>query len=254
MRTFNFTGKKKILREDITIRLQNGHQKNLVVDITLDFSDYDFPADDVHVAVEAYYPASATTMRFNLGELKKVVTYHNIALSEFEEIEDVKFRLKVIKEPTGMILGLANGIKVTDASELQNAKQKNILPVRSIDLSDYGVLWRVRIDEQDAVLEVEKELGHREQVVKSLTFKGFILPAAMHQILSKIVSSGWDPELGDPDEMSTKWLIFAKTMGADMPIPDVDNEEWLDETVKLLTNRIGVRKQLLERLEGDTLV
>ncbi len=249
MKRFNYTGRKKILREDISIRLHGGFDAKPVVDVVVDLKDYDFP-DDAKIYLETQ--CQTRFMRLLLGETEaSSVQAHSLELHEFDDADGLNFRIKVVAPDQGRLLGIAEKIKPYNKDEKLDDNQQSILPVRSADLSQAGVLWRVYFGDQEAVLEIEKELGGKDQVVRSLLFKGFILPAAMRQILAKIVSDDWDEKLKDPQELSTRWLLFTKQVGAGLPVKhSPDQEDWLDDAVRVLARRIGVRHQIITDYES----
>ncbi|MBV7596737.1 hypothetical protein [Aeromonas sp. sia0103] len=250
MKRFNYTGRKKILHEDINIRLHGDFSDSPIVDVAINLSDYNFP-QGASVFVEPQY--KTRFMRIDLGGVANNVRRNFIELTEFDDALDMSFRIKVVDVSEGLLLGIAENVQAYSKDDQLNENQQSILPVSSVDLSSYGVLWRVVQDDQKAVLEIERELGSREQVVRSLVFKAFILPAAMRQILVKILSSedGWDTTLSDPLELSTRWLLFAQQIGAGLPEQDTDHEQWIDNAVRILANRIGVRQSaILASAEG----
>jgi len=244
VKRFNYTGRRKILREDVKIRLQGAFNERPVVDVAISLSDYEFPKEG---SVFLEPQCKTRFMRIGLGEVVDSVSRNNIALSEFDDAEDLDFRIKVVDASQGLLLGIAENIKPYNNDDQLDKNQQSILPVISTDLSYSGVLWRIAYGDQKAVLEVERELGSRDQVVRSLMFRAFILPAAMRQILVKVVSEGWDKELSDPQELNTRWLLFAKQIGAGLPDEHAeDKEEWIDNAVRILSNNIGVRLQVIE--------
>ncbi len=243
MRRFNYTGRKKIYRDDVKIKLRGDFNEKPIVDVAISLDDYDFPRESI-VFLE---PQLKTRfMRIALGQAIGSVRCNGIELTDFDDAEGLNFRIKVTDESQGLLLGLAENIKPYSKDDKLDGNQQSILPVSSVDLSSYGVFWRIRWGDQKAVLEIERELGSREQVVRSLEFRGFILPAAMRQILVKILSDGWDDELSDPQELSTQWLLFTKQIGAGMPESESsEHEDWIDNAVRLLTLRMGVRQQVI---------
>lgn len=246
MKRFNYTGRKKVLRDDVKIRLQGDFNDKPIVDVAINLSDYSFPQGS-SVFLEPHQ--KTRFMRIGLGGTADSVRRNSIKLSEFDDAQDIDFRVKVVDASQGLLLGIAENIKPYSKDDQLDENQKSILPVSSVDLSSYGVLWRISQDEQKAVLEIECELGSRDQVVRSLMFRAFIWPAAMRQILVGVLSENdWDPELSDPQDLSTRWLMFTRQIGAGMPVKNaVDrNEEWIDNAVRILTGRIGVRREAIE--------
>jgi hypothetical protein len=246
MKRFNYTGRKKILRDDVKIRLQGNFNDKPIVDVAINFSDYGFPQES-SVFLE---PQRKTRfMRIELGEVANSVRRNSITLMEFDDAQDIDFRVKVVDASQGLLLGIAENIKPYNKDDQLDENQQSILPVSSVDLSSHGVLWRISQDDQKAVLEIERELGSRDQVVRSLMFRAFIWPAAMRQILMRVLSENdWDEELSDPQDLSTRWLLFTRQIGAGMPEKEAAdrNEEWIDNAVRILTSRIGVRREAIE--------
>lgn len=244
MKRFNYTGRKKILRDDVKIRLHGNFNDTPIVDAAINLSDYGFPPE-CSVFLE---PQRKTRfMRIELGQVASSVRRNSIQLTEFDDALGLDFRVKVVDTSKGLLLGVAENVRPYNKDDQLDDNQRSILPVSSVDLSSHGVLWRVVQDDQKVVLEVERELGSREQVVRSLTFRAFILPAAMRQILVKLLSDdGWDPDLSDPQELSTRWLLFTRQIGAGVPEKDAENEEWIDDAVRILVSRIGVRQEAIQ--------
>lgn len=246
MKRFNYTGRKKILREDVKIRLHGTFDEKPKVDVAIELTDYEFPAGgDVFLEPQR----KTRFMRIPLGKVSNNLRKNSIQLEEFDDAEDLSFRVKVVDQEEGLLFGIAENIKPYDKSNQQDDNQLSILPVSSVDLSAAGVLWRVEYGEQKVILQIERELGTREQVVRSLLFRGFILPAAMRQILIYVTSEPWDPELSDPEELPTCWLLFARQLGAGLPSLNAsmaEKEEWADTVARILAFQIGVRKQIIE--------
>jgi hypothetical protein len=249
VKRFNYTGRKKIYRHDVKVRLQTDTHETPRVDLTADLKNYDFPVT-ASVFLESQQ-WKTRFMRIPLGRLSENIRKNGIELDEFDDGDGLTFKVKVVDEDEGLLLGIAEGIKPYNKDDQLDDNQKSILPVSSTDLSQYGVLWRIQYEDEEAVLQVETELGSRDQVVRSLTFRGFILPAAMQQILSRIVADEWDTELLDPQELSTRWLLFAQQLGAGLPDKEADDhEEWITEAVRILSNKIGVRDTIIEDFDS----
>lgn len=246
MKRFNYTGRKKIFHDDVKIRLQGDFNDKPTVDVAINLSDYNFPQEG-SVILE---PQRKTRfMRIELGKVANSVRRNSIELVEFDDAIDINFRIKVVDVSKGLLLGIAENVRPYSKDDQLDDNQLSILPVSSVDLSSYGVLWRIAQDDQKVVLEIERELGSRDQVVRSLTFRAFILPAAMRQILVGVLSENeWDTELSDPQDLTTRWLLFTRQIGAGTPeLNAVDrNEEWIDNAVRILASRIGVRREAIE--------
>ncbi|MFK5892974.1 MAG: hypothetical protein QM504_07110 [Pseudomonadota bacterium] len=247
MKRFNYTGRKRILQTDIHVSLNHLGCQLPDFSIVVDLESYDLPAESL-IIIEAYQ--STRWMRFSLGKVGLIQNDVKLELSDFDDIDHLRFRVKIIEEETGKLLALANGVHPITEGEDINENQTSILPVRSIDLANYGVCWKLEYND-DVSLLIEKGLGGKEQVVRSDIFKSLILPSAMREILNCLVQDEWDDELDDASDWKTKWLLFVKQLGGSMPDKgkDVDNTDWVDEAVRRLVDKMGKRSLFLENFE-----
>ena len=247
MKRFNYTGRMKVLQSDIHIQINHHEGQIPDFEIVVDLDDYGFPVGS-SIVIEAYQ--STRWMRFDLGKIGLIKNNVKFELSDFDDIENIRFRVKVIEGDTGKLLALANGVHpFTDGEEVCE-NQSSILPVRSTDLVSYGVCWKLEFNE-DVSLLIEKDMGGKEQVVRSNIFKSLILPSAMREILNCVIKDEWDDELDDTSDWKTKWLMFVKQLGGSMPEKgnDTDNIEWVDEAVRRLVDKIGNRKEFIDSFE-----
>ena len=95
IRKLNYTNRIKIFQDDVRIRVD---EKGGLFFIDADLSSlsnsekYELPPNGV-VYVEAYQPS--VWMRFNYGYVKRIQAPKNHALEAFDNLEGIKFRIKV---------------------------------------------------------------------------------------------------------------------------------------------------------------
>jgi hypothetical protein len=144
LRRFNYTGRKKILREDVPVSLQG--VKPLVY-FDVDFNNigkYELPPT-ARLFVEAYEQASY--MRFDFGTLGNItmLSKESRVLSEFEGSDGMRFRIKVVDaSPDAKLLAEADGILPVAPEEVDENKLP-LLPVRHDDLGQE--LWRISFED-----------------------------------------------------------------------------------------------------------
>jgi hypothetical protein len=253
MRRFNYTNRLRILQEDVQVHVSHGAGHVPVFDIALDLKDYGLPAE-AEIVTEAYQ--STRWMRFGLGRVGLITDTRGRELSSFDDVDNLRFRIKVVEPGTGKLLALAQGVTPYSPDEEADRSQTSILPVRSTDLRESGVCWKVEYGEQDVTLLIEKGLGGKEQVVRSPLFKGLILPNVMREILSSLVASNdWDAEAEDIFDWRSKWLRFVRLLGGGIPKKEegADNEDWVDDAVRRLVAKMGSRDQFVLGFEEDYL-
>jgi hypothetical protein len=246
MRRFNFSGRQKIKREDVRLVVNS---QNRTLNCGARLTDYEFP-DNANVYLEAQ--RQNRYMRFGLGSVVEL-DRRSHSLTEFDDLEGIQYSLKVVEANHGRLLGIVSQIKPSDDGDHDKPAGQGILPVRSTDLSDCGLLWRVDSSSSNYILEIEKGLGSKEQVVRSVFFRAFVLPAAMREILITIVASDWDETLSNPQDPDTAWLTYARDKCGGLPEKGdslEDYAEWLDMTTRILSQRINVREKAIEEF-GD---
>ena len=248
MKRFNYTGRMRILKTDVHVQLKH-HEGHLpYFNIVVDIDDYSLPAE-ASVVIEAHQ--GTRWMRFDIGKVGLIKNTSKLELSDFDDIEHLRFRVKIIDGKTGKLLAVANGVHPFTDDKDVNENQTSILPVRSTDLVGDGVCWKLEYNEVDVSLLIEKELGGKEQVVRSNIFKFLILPSAMREILNCLTSDEWDDEMDDTSDWKTKWLVFVKQLGGSVPEKgrDADNSEWVDGAVRRLVNKLGNRDEFIQSFE-----
>lgn len=248
MKRFNYTGRIRLLKTDIHVQVSHHDSHVPYFSIALDLEGYGLPTN-ASLVIEA--SQGTRFMRFDIGKVGLIEDTTKLELSDFDDIEQLRFRVKVIEDETGKMLALANGVHSVADDKNENENQTSILPVRSTDLSGDGICWKLEYNEIDVSLLIEKELGGKEQVVRSNLFKLLILPSAMREILNCLVKDEWDEEMSDSSDWKTKWLLFVKQLGGSTPDMglDADNNEWVDGAVRRLVNKLGNRKEFLKVFE-----
>lgn len=247
MKSFNFTGRKRILREDVFLSTESTDKPFPSISVRVLLSDYEFPSAAC-VFLEASW--KKRFMRIDLGAAKSEIRVNNINLKEFDHIELINFRLKVINPYNSRIMGMADNLKPFTRCKDDDRNYKSILPIVSANLGDDGVIWKLDFDEQKVVLQIEERLGTKEQIASSLTFKSIILPAAFQQILTRVTQNECAQEMLDPEDFCAQWILFVEQLGVKAPAEDLDDyDEWISDAIAALSKRIAARDELLASLE-----
>ncbi len=230
MRSFNYTGRKRITHGSMLLAIYTDSDGVNTFSADFDLSEHKFPSDS-KIVVEAYYQAN--WMRFNFGTIAQQSRPDQTNLDEFVDIEDIKFRVKVTDSTKDKILGLADKIKpvINDKSE---SDYDEILPVKCGDL--HGSIWKVEYsDDIGTTLIIDKKLGDKSILTVDVELRSLIAPAAMREILIRIFLYENNYNLDDREDWRTKWLIFCKGFGVDEFPPDEtdieDIYEWIDNVV-----------------------
>jgi hypothetical protein len=254
-RRFNYTDRKKIRREDVTIRLRRDGQA-IAFDAELRLSDYAFHkiAPPPQVYIEAYRGASTVWKRFAFGHIDTLKAPDNRSLDDFGVPEGILFRVKVSASHgalAGRLLGEADGIRPQLPEEEDSYRQPIINHVPADDIGDE--LWRVDFAGTVPLLKINVQVPVGvDQFLVDPAFRGVFAPAVMRQVLARALVIDRD-SYDDEDEGSWqfRWLQFATSLPdiGDPPEADEDNgrignlreiEEWIDRAVEAFVSAGGL--------------
>jgi hypothetical protein len=231
-RRINSTGRKRIPREHIDIRLETV-VPSVVQSATARFElgEFGFPVD-AKVILEAYQGSSA--MRFECGTVEAPKIPVVLQFNELDRVNSILFRLKVIDGTgSGKILGSAERIRPTGNDNEEG--KRSIFPIRESDLG--AETWRVEIDESGPWLLLNYKIpSFKHRILENSLLRGIILPAAFRTVLERLVDD-FSADDGDEDDWRTLWLRYLKeTFGIDEDLSELtednDKQDWVSQAVR----------------------
>lgn len=235
IRRFNYTGRQRINRSDVTFRLSlpPGGTPRASVDLSLE--NYSLPAEaDVHI--EAY--RQINWMRFDVGTVGDLWNTGPHLLSEFLEPEAVLFRVRVTASATAGRVLLAEADRIPWHSDSDSAGGRSPLLIpRGEDLGDE--LWRLDLSGDTTLLLVNRQLGDWRAIARKPEFIYSVYPNALRMILSSILlieldNADWDAD--DTDSWQGRWLAFAGRLPGMSSLPDdaipTDRLDWIEQAVQ----------------------
>jgi len=249
IKRLNYTGRRRIRREDVTIQVTNGSASEPTFNSRLSLGRYRLPAT-ARVFVEAYRQTS--WQRFDLGTVGEVRQPEDRRLSAFGSVEGVFFRVKIVEagEPgddgrPARILRHADRIR---PRILDEAQSKSLLPLDPGDFRDEA--WRLEFDETGPpVLKVSRHLVRDwRSLPATREFVTLALPAIFRSILMRILLVDVYTDLEDMSDWRTQWLRFAVGLpGVNGPPPaDDDTDQWIDEAVGSLSRHTRIAERFQE--------
>jgi hypothetical protein len=247
IRKLNYTNRIKIFQDDVRIRVD---EKGGLFFIDADLSSlsnsekYELPPNGV-VYVEAYQPS--VWMRFNYGYVKRIQPPKNHALEAFDNLEGIKFRIKVTSaEGDHRLLAEADKIRLEDQDESIGDGYSLLNVVSKSGMGDE--IYRVNFSNQDGSPElwINNEQNKRV-VVRSAEFQTIALPPIFREILTRIIIILESTDDDDDTDWKCQWIQFAKTFSPDPEIPDPESEQedcfaWIDGAVSVFSKKLKLRK------------
>lgn len=249
-RRINWTGRRRITRKEARILLRR--EGGLRFELVLDVATLSLPPDAL-VQVEAY--AGAFVTRFDFGTVGLVRVPASTELTDFEDLDQILFRVKVlgVGPLASRILAEADQLRPFDPDE-ELSHRRPLLEPRGAELGE--IVWRLEIDETKGPdFQLNKTLGvNWKDIARTPQFVWLVLPEVLRQILEVAVKADAE-ELSD-DSWQRKWLLFAEAIpGAPREPEDVDDEqasEWASDVVAAFCRRHRMRDNLLRHLlAGD---
>lgn len=229
IRTFNYTERKRILREDAKITIRED-KNGYFFDVDLSLKEYNLPAE-ASIYIEAY--RQTQYMRFNFGQVGRLRYPEDRKLTIFSSTEGVLFRVKVVADstPRGLLLAEADQIhprKLTDDDD----SRIPLLPVTNESLGDD--IWRLEFEGDQTILKVNSNLGEWRILARDPMFVSLVYPAVFRLILIRILVQEKHHDTEDLDDWRSRWLRFAISLPGVCAIPDekgIELDDWIDDTV-----------------------
>lgn len=204
IRRINHTGRRRILREHVSIVVDDRRKPaTFTAQLTLDGFKFN---SDARVVIEAYRGSGGLWIGYDWGRVSALRKPPTATLDGFDSVEGLLFRVRVIAvhEPH-KILGEADKIPFMPAGETPTKKQP-LIKTLPADLGD--LVWDVDFDEETPVLRINRTLGNWQAVAYDKSFRALVYPAMLREILTKIlIVENWSGDAGD-DDWRAQWLKF----------------------------------------------
>jgi hypothetical protein len=231
-RTFNYTGRRRIDRKDVSITLREDKGKWLF-DADLKLASYRFP-HNAEVWLEAH--RQNLWMQFPWGTISNLRPVPNRNLDEFDVPDGVLFRVRVVQPPGQehhKLLGEADGIPFVKLGDSDDHRRPLLVPCPD-DLGQ--LLWRVDFESDPPRLLVNKDAQPTwKELARSPHFISLVYPEVLRSFLARIlIEIKWSDD-DKSDDWQTAWMLFAKGLGVQWPPPAPDDredcEQWIEEAV-----------------------
>lgn len=244
-RTFNYTQRRRILREEVRITLEEIEGQPPTFDAEFNFKE-PFPPES-RVYVEAFH--RETMQRFDFGPVNGIRRPPSRLLDSLDLTGTVLFRVRVVDESkeVGRLLGAADQLRPEGWDDDENAESLMIL--RSRDL--FSVPWRVEIfsDGSKPVLYVNSRIPDVLGRVRSdPAFYALILPAALQQVLRRIIADVPDEDDVEAVKQRDRWVSMATDL--DSPPPESDDPEEVSAWIDRVVEGFCTRMDLVTKLNG----
>lgn len=204
-RTFNYTERKKINREDVQLVIVRPNEIPEVRVLKLDINRLGLPVTgQVWLEIET---GKVGLVRHSLGVVGNLELSETFPIDE-PDLVNLRFRIKIVThEPghAGKLLAEVDHLSLSNEGSVQS-----LLQVKPSDSLGQRV-WKLEISESGPELFINAGVGDWQAVGKSEQFKSLVFPQAVFEIYK------WVANYGDFDEGSIeeKWQKLFATSGYD---------------------------------------
>ena len=238
--TLNYTGRTKIPKKKISIKLDEENENPQYFTVSIDFEDLDVD-ENVGIIVEAYHRTEIE--RFELGSVEDVSEDTRLKkyLGPIKHLGNLKFRL-LFTDSKGRIIKMAESVK---------PEEEDSDPMLPVVFSDIGQnVWKIKYEGEDGAPElyVNKKIPSIESVIK--TDSRFILsvyPEVLSKVLRRIAYYEDVSALEDMEnDWRYMWIKYAEDL-ANLETPeDFDGskrnqrrtlENWIEDAVDNFTDK-----------------
>lgn len=238
IRRLNYTGRKKIPRSRVHIRVhEHGGQRSF--DARLELSGLALP-EDAELYVEAYYRSAFR--RFGFGTVGRPVAPADRSLAGIPARHPL-FRVKAVVRENGLARIVAAADRVLpQQTDHEDEERASLLPVEYSDLGER--IWKLDLSGEWPTLHLNRNFeGIGTAARQGPEFFALVYPEVLRAVLQHILQEQrFDPD-SDDDDWGTLWLRFAcNELGQPRP-PQADVEsatvqEWIEQTVNAFCMRI----------------
>ncbi|MCP9448065.1 MAG: hypothetical protein NNA22_10925 [Nitrospira sp.] len=215
-RKINYTGRQRINRSEVRIRLEERPGAVPRFTAHLELSRLKLP-DNARVYVEAYYRNS--TQRFDFGTVGKLEHPADTSLSEVDLDGSPLFRVKVVDTVNGRAVLLASAERLAALDDDEDKACDALLIVKTRDLGQ--LTWKTEIrPDNKPVLVLNNRIPDALGKIKSdPLFQGLVLPGALREVLTAIAWDEGSDEGDDEGSWKRQWLEFGEKISS-TPYPD----------------------------------
>ena len=257
-RRINYTGRRKIPREKISIILDKDNNSVRSFSANVDIDGFNFPPD-AKVYIYAYHKTEVK--RYDFGTIEKIVPPHDTGFAGFAYPENLKFRILIVDESGQHGLILAHADRISPLSDIDT---KSILPVDFVDLGQQ--IWRVDFegDGGSPILAINRNIPNIEAIAKiDPQFIMFVYPAVIREILTHMIFIDGVESPSDPSiDWHGDWLDFSKrVLPSESPPENLNSREvdfesdaakkWINKVVEEFSASRNEWRKFINRMSGD---
>jgi hypothetical protein len=243
----NYTGRKRVTRDRVRLRLTEPDGKLLLDVQGLQFKGLRQP-DDAEVIVEAY--RQTARRRVPCGTVGALCLPTAVPLAEFDVPDGLLFRVKVVGVGDADGKLLAAGDRIPAVTDNQNGDGTSILPFKpSSDLGQQ--LWRLDTD-PDPLLLINSGVGDWKGLARQPYFQALVFPELVRQAAMWVLANMEDPD--ENEGAASNWRRLLAGLGKD-PVADPpqedEQEQWADDVAEAFARKHKFLDRMIDLINAE---
>lgn len=252
-RTFNFTGRKRISRDDVSIIVREDGG-DLVFDAELKLGEYRLPPD-ARVWIEAH--RQNLWMQFAWGEVSALRPPPDRRLTEFDVCDGLLFRVRVVQPPgpeRNKLLAEGDNLPFSRVG-VESKARRPLLETVPDNLED--LVWKLDLDSEPPRLLINREARPTwRDAARSPHFVALVYPEVLRRLLTRILIEDGTYEDAEPGSWKDDWLRFGRMVGGGSSLEEgtsvEDRLEWIDQAVRGFARQHQLKTRLDLAFEEGT--
>lgn len=252
-RTIGYTGRKKLDRSDVDVKLEETENGKRVSLVLANHSAFDSMPTTCRVNLRLFEGQYSENITFGtLGEVRNGV--EPVELENHEAFSAPSAQLRLVEaegERCGLVRGSTNRWRLRMEGEDSGGEASSgILPLRRMNIAPQ--VWILDIQENSyPTLYIDASIHDPYSWAESNTvFASCVLPVVVRDVFNEI----FDLYSDTGQQWVTDWIDWAEDLlktNFDPNATDEDRKEWIEDLIKAFCRQHNFLGKLIYRLEGN---
>ena len=251
-RRLNFTGRKRINKTDVQVRVVNGGPGAPSFSATVDFSQMKLP-QEAPVFIEARQ--KDLMQRFNCGTVGDFRLPEDTTLTEVDGSAPLSFWVRVLdpSRSDGRLLAVARSIHPEGDVPDEDEGRDSLLAVRARPLG--SIPWMIEFPTDSEGIpwlvmnnRIPDPIG---KIQNNAVIQGYVLPAAIREILGRIYLNAESITEGSWQE---KWLHYCKRISG-LEWPQTSETEdaiaWIEQVTNMFCEQFHLTEKIVQHEQEE---
>lgn len=232
-RTFNYTKRKKILREDVQLAIIRPNDLPEVRVLQLNLNRLSLPvSSQIWFEIETGRVGLA---RYSLGTIGSIDLNSTYRINE-RDLGNIRFRIKIVSNEEGDV-----GKLLAEIDRLRPETDGNVRSLLEVKPSDdlEQRIWKLEISESGPELLINTGLGDWREVGESIIFQSLVFPQAVYEIFKWVGKYSEYPEGSIEEQWKNLFMTTGHDIGQLSTREDFSSDDDFDEYLAIRAHEVA---------------